>query len=180
MQTETVKNFCTSDLTPRDRAVVFLDPFGNQVKWPTIQTIAKTSGIDLWYLFPSGLGVVRQLSADGEIEKDAEQSINELFGTKDWYSALTIQSQSADLFDANKEVRIKVATADAVTRFMIARMRTIFKGGVLENGCLLAKEAGIGTLLSSLGQIQAMPLAVWRVEWRKTSCGKSNGWPFRH
>jgi hypothetical protein len=65
-----------------------------------------------------------------------------LFGTSDWYSALTIQTPAADLFDPSKEVRIKAATADAVTRFMIARMRTIFKGGVLEEWLPLGKRGG--------------------------------------
>lgn len=40
----------------RTRAVVFLDPFGNNVEWRTIEAIARTKAIDLWYLFPAGLG----------------------------------------------------------------------------------------------------------------------------
>ena len=38
----------------RHRALVFLDPFGMQVEWKTIELIAGTKAIDLWLLFPMG------------------------------------------------------------------------------------------------------------------------------
>ncbi len=34
------------------RAVVFLDPYGMQVDWETIEKLGKTKAIDLWFLFP--------------------------------------------------------------------------------------------------------------------------------
>ena len=34
------------------RALIFLDPFGMQVAWTTIEAVAKTKAIDLWVLFP--------------------------------------------------------------------------------------------------------------------------------
>lgn len=33
---------------------MFLDPYGMQVDWATIEAIAKTKAIDLWILFPLG------------------------------------------------------------------------------------------------------------------------------
>ncbi|MEA2554503.1 MAG: hypothetical protein QOJ65_2679 [Fimbriimonadaceae bacterium] len=35
-----------------NRAVAFLDPYGMQVEWRTIEAIAGTGAIDLWLLFP--------------------------------------------------------------------------------------------------------------------------------
>lgn len=35
-----------------DRAIIFLDPFGMQVDWATLERIAKSEISDLWYLFP--------------------------------------------------------------------------------------------------------------------------------
>ena len=43
------------------RAVVFLDPYGMQVEWATIEAMAGTKSIDLWVLFPLGVGVNRFL-----------------------------------------------------------------------------------------------------------------------
>jgi three-Cys-motif partner protein len=56
-----VERFCTDINWQRTRAVMFLDPFGNQVGWNTIEAIARTRGIDLWYLFPAHLGINRQI-----------------------------------------------------------------------------------------------------------------------
>jgi len=137
-----IQRFCREQFTSRDRAVMFLDPFGNQLKWDSILAIAQTPGIDLWYLFPSGLGVVRQMSEDGQLQKDAERSINDLFGTKEWYSALTIKEEAGDLFNSTRETTRKIATADAVTRYMIARMKEVFKGGVLDQWLPLGKRGG--------------------------------------
>lgn len=38
--------------TKRERAVVFLDPFGASVRWQTIAALAQTGAVDLWVLFP--------------------------------------------------------------------------------------------------------------------------------
>ena len=43
-----------------DRAVIFLDPFGLSVRWETIERIAATQKVDLWYLVPVD-GMSRQI-----------------------------------------------------------------------------------------------------------------------
>ncbi|MEW6074198.1 MAG: hypothetical protein AB1726_16580 [Planctomycetota bacterium] len=49
------------------RKVLFLDPYGMQVEWVTIEAVAQTKAIDLWVLFPLGVGVNRLLTKSGEI-----------------------------------------------------------------------------------------------------------------
>lgn len=49
-----------------DRAVIFLDPFGLSVRWRTIERIAATQKVDLWYLVPVD-GMSRQIKDDGSI-----------------------------------------------------------------------------------------------------------------
>ena len=80
-----VNRFCKG-LGSSDRALIFLDPFGNQVRWQTLETIAATKKVDLWYLFPAWFGVARQVKSSGEILKDAEPSIDAMFGPHDWRS----------------------------------------------------------------------------------------------
>ena len=36
----------------RERAVVFLDPFGASVKWEAVAALGRTGAVDLWVLFP--------------------------------------------------------------------------------------------------------------------------------
>jgi three-Cys-motif partner protein len=112
------------------RAVVFLDPYGNQVSWQTVEAIAATQCIDLWYLFPAGLGVYRQISKAGKHE-GREESLDRLLGTREWRTAFVETTVSQDLFGQSKCTE-KVATPISITEFMIRRMRHIFRGGVLD------------------------------------------------
>jgi three-Cys-motif partner protein len=43
------------------RALVFLDPYALQVEWATLDMLAKTQAVDVWYLFPLR-DVTRQLA----------------------------------------------------------------------------------------------------------------------
>lgn len=126
-----LKNFCANTDWQTNRAVVFLDPFGNQVGWETVSTLAQTQAIDLWYLFPAGLGVLRQISKKKGVHKTHEASLDNLLGTQDWRTAFIETKSVADLFEI-KENQERRATVESVTRFMVDRMRGVFLGGVLD------------------------------------------------
>jgi three-Cys-motif partner protein len=49
------------------RAVVFLDPFGMQMPWSTIEALAKTKAIEVIINFPLGMAIQRLLTRSGEI-----------------------------------------------------------------------------------------------------------------
>lgn len=131
-------SFCGKTNWKSTRAVVFLDPFGNQVRWETLEILARHP-IDLWYLFPSQLGVNRQINNDGSIEFNREDSLDSLLGTRDWRSAFVKREKSTDLL-GEIEIATKQVTADLATRFMIERMKAIFKGGVLDEWLPLGKN----------------------------------------
>ncbi len=124
-----LQRFC-SNWPKNQRAVVFLDPFGNQVAWSSLVSIAATNAIDLWYLFPAGLGVHRQISKDGSHE-GREESLDRMIGARDWRDEFVVSTTGADLFGA-ATARRKVATPESITLYMIKRMKTIFTGGVLD------------------------------------------------
>lgn len=127
-----LREFCDRTDWRRTRAVVFLDPYGNQVKWSTIEAIASTGGIDLWYLFPAGLGVYRQISQGAGVHKTHEASLDELLGTPEWRTSFIESRPIADLFGLTEQVT-RVATPESITRFMLDRMKGIFRGGVLDD-----------------------------------------------
>jgi len=82
-----------------NRAVLFLDPYGMQVNWETIKAIANTEAIDLWYLFPFGIGVNRLLKKDaGKIPALWEAKLDSIFGTNEWKGAFYSETQEATLF----------------------------------------------------------------------------------
>src|SRR5262245_38846290 len=71
-----LETWCKERDWHKERAVVFLDPYGMQVEWTTIQALARTKAIDLWYLFPLGVGVARLLRRDGDIDESWQNRLD--------------------------------------------------------------------------------------------------------
>lgn len=112
------------------RSVVFLDPFGNSVEWATIEALARTHHVDLWYLFPAGNGVFRQISNDGKVTPESAKSLTKIYGTDSWKKEFIRKEERRNLFGQTVETR-KNVTPETATNFMIERMRSVFKGGVI-------------------------------------------------
>lgn len=80
------------------RAVLFLDPFGMHVEWSTLDAIAQTGAIDVWYLFPYS-GLYRQAAKNADaMDSDKEESITRLLGTDEWRQAFYAPKRQASLF----------------------------------------------------------------------------------
>lgn len=137
---EHVQKICKNQQWRSQRGVVLLDPFGNQVHWETVVAIAETKALDLWYLFPAGLGVFRQISNKGTVDPTHEASLTRLLGTDDWKRAFLEPSKQGNLFD-EPVGNDKVVTPESAALFMIERLKTVFKGGVMEEMIPLGKHA---------------------------------------
>ena len=135
-----VRKIC-STMGTKDRGVIFLDPFGSQVEWETIEAIAATEALDMWYLFPAGLSVFRQISRDGSIHPTHIESINRIFGTEEWRTAFVKIRTVRDLFNQEVETIEKNVTPESAAEFMIERLKTVFKGTVAEFKVPLGKHA---------------------------------------
>lgn len=135
-----IQNLCRQQQWRFKRGVVLLDPFGNQVHWETIQAIAETEALDLWYLFPAGLGVFRQISNKGTVDPTHEPSITRMLGTEDWKTAFLRPSDQSDLFDGNLR-QDKIVTPESAAQFMIERLKSVFHGGVMDEMIPLGRHA---------------------------------------
>lgn len=138
---EHIRKICTSEKWHSQRGVVLLDPFGSQVKWQTIEVIAQTKAVDLWYLFPAGLSIFRQIAKDGSIHKTHEKSITGLFGDENWKKSFVAEKEQPDLFVGSRVVSEKTVTPQSAALFMIDKMKSIFQGGVLDEMIPLGKHA---------------------------------------
>lgn len=110
----------------RHRGVIFLDPFGMNLEWKTLEAIASTHSIDVWILFPLAQGVSRLLHRDGNIPKDRQDKLTSLFGTDAWKVEFYKQTQLATLFDTLNDRLKKDADFNKTTDFITARLKTIF------------------------------------------------------
>ena len=135
-----VSNFC-KQMRTSDRAIIFLDPFGSQVEWNTIEKIAATEKVDLWYLFPSGVSVFRQISNKGTVDPTHVAAIDRIYGTTDWREEFLKPRFSTDLFGNGILKHEKVVTAEIAADFMIERLKKVFKGGVADFKIELGKHA---------------------------------------
>jgi three-Cys-motif partner protein len=123
----------------RSRAVVFLDPFGLQMKFSMVEQLARTKAVDLWYLVPV-LGMSRQVSKDGSIIEPGGTLVDELLGTREWRTNVLSEPQTkVDLFGPVTPPSQRVANAGWFEEIAIRQLSKIFAGGVLDRALPLGR-----------------------------------------
>lgn len=127
---------CNNYKWQNHRAVLFLDPYGMQVGWETIKAIAKTEAIDLWYLFPLGIGLNRLLKKDHKsIPESWKLKITNILGTNEWENTFYNDVEVQTLF-GNQTSKEKVTDFYKISNFVVERLKSIFPG-VAKNALLL-------------------------------------------
>lgn len=115
------------DRGPR-RGVVFLDPYSLQVDWSTLEALASTHVVDVWYLFPLR-DVVRQLARDFRGIGPKKRMLDRVLGPKwrDLYEESSRVQPSAfgDLFPDQPEVR-RTATQRQIETWFRSQLASIF------------------------------------------------------
>jgi three-Cys-motif partner protein len=117
-----LSEWCSKRDWSKERAVVFLDPYGMQVEWKTITTLAATKGVDLWYLFPIA---TRVLTRDGDMDKQWAKRLDMLFGTPDWRLRFYSTRKAETLFGPIENVE-RDATEQNIQSFIEERLDTCF------------------------------------------------------
>lgn len=113
------------------RAVLFLDPYGAQVEWDTIKTVANTKAIDMWVLFPHGIAVNRLLKKSGDIPESWKKRIDKILGFTDWYEIFYQKVVEKSIFGQCEKV-VKTATVEVIGQCFNDRLNQVF-AGVAEN-----------------------------------------------
>ena len=70
------------------RGVIFLDPFGMQVPWNTVEEIGKTKAIEVFINFPVGMAIQRLLKRNGQFPPAERDKLDNYFGTDEWFNLL--------------------------------------------------------------------------------------------
>jgi three-Cys-motif partner protein len=130
------------------RGVIFLDPYGMEVEWSTVEAIAATKALDCWYFFPLA-GLYRNAPHDPlGLDQSKIAALNRVLGTQewrdDWYSRPGVQYDLLGAYEPSERRNVDV---DAIEDYVRRRLATIFQGAVLPP--LRIKNAG-GAPLASL------------------------------
>jgi three-Cys-motif partner protein len=119
-----LKTLCNQFDWKNERAVLFLDPYGMEVEWATLEVIARTGAIDVWYLFPYA-GLYRQAPKDARSLDDGKfAAITRLLGTDAWRPVFYSRKNQRDLFDDDGDERI--ADHDEMLAFVSKRLKELF------------------------------------------------------
>jgi three-Cys-motif partner protein len=135
---DVVKGLCRtarwrgSNVSRGMRGVILLDPYGMEVDWATVEEIARTESLDLWYWF-SLMGLYRQAANDAiDIDPKKRARLNRVLGTDDWERAwYDTPHGPTDLLD-DPQTAIRTADVNAIERYVKGRLDSIFKGAVLD------------------------------------------------
>ena len=77
------------------RGVLFVDPFGTELEWATVEHIAGVRRLDMWLLFPVG-AIGRMLPLSGhpdEVEPKWVDRLNIVFGGDHWRKLYSLSRQ---------------------------------------------------------------------------------------
>ncbi|KFL31922.1 hypothetical protein JP75_05855 [Devosia riboflavina] len=113
------------------RGVIFLDPFGMEVEWSTVEAVAATEALDCWYFFPLS-GLYRNAPHDrAKLERGKEEKLDRLLGTTDWRERWYQHSVLPEnMFESETEA-VRRADVDAIEAYVSERLASVFKGGVM-------------------------------------------------
>lgn len=124
---EILRELCTHRDWKKQRAVVFLDPYGMNVEWQVLEWIANTKAIDLWLLFPLGMGANILLTRDGLPNPGFANKLTRVFGTTDW-NQFYRKPATGDLFAESPAAQTKQVSFEDIGNFYLERLSSIFSG----------------------------------------------------
>ncbi|MDB5358517.1 MAG: uncharacterized protein JWN24_4970 [Phycisphaerales bacterium] len=120
-----IRDLCNTWDKKGTRGVLFLDPFGMQAEWATIEAIAATGCIDTWILFPFAANRLMTKSPN-DIPTGWRNRLDMLFGTKDWEARFYKERTLVDIFKGDMTVIEKNLKLQGLGAYYGERLRTVF------------------------------------------------------
>lgn len=85
------------------RAMIFLDPFGMQISWSTIERLAATKQVEVMINFALGMAIQRALPRNAVLSPGWREAHDRFFGSPGWYSQ--VYEEHTDLLGSKTEKR---------------------------------------------------------------------------
>ena len=118
-----LSKICSSIDWRYNRALLFLDPYATQVAWETLEVVAKTEAIDMWYLFPFQ-ALQRLLRKDGQMDCTWVECIDRLLGDHGWQAEFYKEDPQINLFGTKSIV--KDIDTERLKGYIVKRLQKIF------------------------------------------------------
>jgi three-Cys-motif partner protein len=100
------------------RGVIFLDPYGMEVSWRTVEAIAETKALDCWYFFPLS-GLYRNAPRDPtKLDRGKEENLDRVLGATDWRQRwYDHETSPKDMFETEMQA-VRRADVDAIEAYV--------------------------------------------------------------
>jgi three-Cys-motif partner protein len=125
-----IRKLCGEIDWRRTRGVIFLDPFGASLEWETLNVIAATKALDVWYLFPLSSVFRNAPRALEKLTPEKRASITKILGTSEWEAEFYREAPKVrmGLFDIQEEGKMRrTVNVDAIEAFIGGRLKTVFR-----------------------------------------------------
>lgn len=152
-----LSKWCEQTDWKKNRAVVFLDPFGMQVEWQLIDKIANTQAIDLWLLFPL-FAINRLLVRYGKPPAGWAKRLTVTLGTDEWEKEF-YHTQKSTLIEG-LEFTSKVADLRKISDYFVQRLRSIFVAVPDPLVLMNSRDAPLYLLCFAAGNPKGAPTAL--------------------
>ena len=141
----------------KNRAVVFLDPFGMQVPWSTLESLGSTKAIEVFLNFPVGMAIQRLLPRDtSKITDQRRAMLDDYFGSPEWFDI--VYRSKRTLFGEQTEEKFE-QSAKRLVNWYRGRLKKAFgdasKGALIRNShgahlyyLMLASPKGVGVKIA--------------------------------
>ncbi len=111
-------------MNPKERAVVFLDPFALEVDWQTIETLAETGKCDVWILFP--ISTIRRMLPRHRMPAAVSQNqLTRVFGDESWRGLYDRPDQTLLPFLEDDRME-SVSGIDPIVQLYRVRLNSVF------------------------------------------------------
>jgi three-Cys-motif partner protein len=110
----------------KQRAFVFLDPYGLQVDWETVRKLANTKTCDIFINF-SVMGVTRLLPRDQRPEGEVLEQLNKVMGSTNWLAQIYQPPRQLSLFpDLEPTLSRETIKAEELASLYAKQLRSLF------------------------------------------------------
>jgi three-Cys-motif partner protein len=110
----------------KQRAFVFLDPYGLQADWETVRELANTRTCDIFVNF-SVMGVTRLLPRDKPPESEVLEQLSKVMGSTDWIDQVYQPPVQLSLFaDQEPALSRETIRAEWLASLYAEQLRSLF------------------------------------------------------